>query len=137
MSTQFEWISALSSLHTSVFKRIDRQLSVHGITFSEFFIMHRLASEPERTMRRIDLAEKVGMSASGITRALNPMEKLGLVQKEKNPRDARVSLVKLSDAGLQLYTDAVATVHSAVGSLLEPLEERDITAFITMAAKIK
>lgn len=136
MSPQFEWIFTLSSLHAKVFKQIDRQLGVHGITFSEFSIMHQLSSEPERTMRRIDLAEKVGMSASGITRALNPMEKLGLVQKEKNPRDARVSLVKLSDVGLQHYTDAAATVQATVDALLAPLESADTAAFRTMAQKL-
>lgn len=50
-------------------------------------------------MRRIDLADSVGLSPSAVTRLLAPMEKPGLVEKEANPRDARVSLVKLSTAG--------------------------------------
>ena len=137
MTTQPEWLFAFSSMHAKLFKQIDRELSVHGITFSEFYILHRLRSAPGRAMRRIDLAENVGMSASGITRALNPMEKLGLVQKEKNPRDARVSLVKLSDTGLQYCDDAAATVQASLSGLLSPLEDADIDAFMTMAEKIK
>ncbi|WP_345984555.1 MarR family transcriptional regulator [Sulfurimonas sp. HSL-1656] len=136
MATKLEWLFAFSSAHAKLFKQVDRALSVHGISFSEFYILHRLRNAPGRAMRRIDLAEEVGMSASGITRALNPLEKLGLVQKEKNPRDARVSLVKLSEAGVQYCADALATVHSTLDTLLAPLEAGDIDACMAIAAKL-
>jgi len=72
-------------------------------------------------MRRSDLAELVGLSPSGITRLINPMEKIGLVKKEENFRDARVSLVTLSAAGKKIYKDAkVSFTHTSV-SLFEPL----------------
>ncbi|MDZ7871614.1 MAG: MarR family transcriptional regulator [Rheinheimera sp.] len=51
-----------------------------------------------QTRRRSDLVELVGLSPSGITRLLLPLEKIGRVEKERNPRDARVSLVILSEA---------------------------------------
>jgi len=133
MSKKTEWIFALSSLHGKVIKQIDRQLSMHGITFSEFFVLQQLANAPENTMRRIDLAENVGMSTSGITRALAPMEKIGLVQKEKNLRDARVSLVKLSEAGIRIFDEAMATVEASADVLLEQLGKHDIEALKSLA----
>ncbi len=137
MTKKTEWIFALASLHTKVFKQIDRNLSAHGITFSEFFVMQQLAASPENTMRRIDLAENVGMSASGITRALAPMEKLGLVKKEKNPRDARVSLVRLTEAGERVFNEAMATVKGSADMLLGQLGKQDIEAFLTLAKEIR
>lgn len=137
MDQKLEWIFALSSLHTKVFKQIDRQLSIHGITFSEFLVMYQLFNASEQTMRRIDLAEYVGLSASGITRALAPMEKLGLVQKEKNFRDARVSLVKLTDAGKHILNEALATVNGSANILLEHVDRNEIEAFLTLSKKIK
>lgn len=137
MTQKTEWVFALASLHARVFKQIDRRLSVHGITFSEFLVMARLFEAPEQTMRRIDLAESVGMSASGVTRALAPMEKLGLVQKEKNERDARVSLVKLSDTGSRIFEEALATVEGSAEMLLDNLGNHDIEAFLTLAKEIQ
>ncbi len=87
---------------TKALKKIDRHLSVHGIAFSEFMVMYHISLAPQQTIRRIDLAQEVGMSASGITRLLNPMEKIKLIEKEVNPRDARVSFVRLSNAGVEL-----------------------------------
>lgn len=118
MSQKLKFIFELSSLYTKVFKTIDRRLSIHGITFTEFFVMHELYNAPTKSMRRIDIAESVGMSASGITRVLNPMEKLKIVEKEANARDARVSLVKLTNAGAELFENALKTVEETAEELL-------------------
>lgn len=118
MSQKLKFIFELSSLYAKVFKTIDRRLSIHGITFTEFFVMHELYNAPTKSMRRIDIAESVGMSASGITRVLNPMEKLKIVEKEANARDARVSLVKLTNAGIELFENALKTVEEAAEELL-------------------
>jgi DNA-binding MarR family transcriptional regulator len=137
MNQKLELILNLSSLYARVFKAIDRRLSIHGITFSEFFVMYQLAVSPTKTMRRIDLAESVGMSASGVTRLLNPMEKLKIVEKETNARDARVSLVKLSDVGSTLFDDALKTVMETAEELLGVLDIDSIEAFLNFANKIK
>lgn len=137
MSPSLEWIVSLSSLHARVFKKIDRHLSAHGISFSEFYVMHCLSREAEQTMRRTDLADAVGMSVSGITRLLAPMEKLQLVQKEKNPRDARVSLVKLSDAGMRVYQEALPTMTNSADTLLKPLDGEAVRTFDALAKKIQ
>ena len=118
MGQKLKFIFELSSLYAKVFKTIDRRLSIHGITFTEFFVMHELCNAPTKSMRRIDIAESVGMSASGITRVLNPMEKLKIVEKEANARDARVSLVKLTNAGIELFENALKTVEEAAEELL-------------------
>ncbi|MFA6191882.1 MAG: MarR family transcriptional regulator [Sulfurimonas sp.] len=137
MSKNVELLLTLSSTYTNVFKTIDRNLSVHGISFSEFLVIHQLSLASNRTVRRIDLAESVGMSASGITRLLNPMEKLKLVEKEQNPRDARVSFVKLSDIGLELLNDATNSVQLAADSLFKSFDANDIELFLNLANKIK
>lgn len=118
---------SLALLQAKHLKKIDNQLSVHGISFSEFLVMHYLNNAPNKTMRRIDLAENICLSASGVTRLLNPMEKIKLVQKETNPRDARVSLVKLSEVGEQVYNDAVLSFEQSAETILKPLNADQIS----------
>ena len=88
-------------------------------------------------MRWIDLAEKTGMSASGITRLLNPMEKLNIVEKEQNARDARVSLVKLTSAGSELFTYATQSVLQTADLFLEPLDEQNLALLLNALMKIR
>ncbi|MEM7707580.1 MAG: MarR family winged helix-turn-helix transcriptional regulator [Pseudomonadota bacterium] len=102
-------LMSLTEAGNRVSRRLDHTLAIHGISFTEFRVLHHLAQAPGETMRRVDLAETVGLTASGVTRLLNPMEKIHLVEKERNPRDARVSLVRLSAAGKEIYGDALAS----------------------------
>jgi DNA-binding MarR family transcriptional regulator len=99
----------------------DRCLSLHGISFREFQVMYALSQHPARSMKRIELAEAMEMSASGITRLLNPMEKIGLLEKEAGARDARVSLVRLSKAGERLLGDAIGSLGERATELMKSL----------------
>ena len=87
----------LSKILTENSRRFNGGLD--GIGFNEFVILLHLSQSPENKIRRIDLAEKMGLTASGVTRILAPMEKIGLIQKEANARDARVSYVAISSSG--------------------------------------
>ncbi len=79
MEKKIKLILCFTNLHSQLLRRIDQHLSLHGISFSEFLGMYNLNDAPKMTMRRIDLAESIGLSASGVTRLVNPMKKNRLV----------------------------------------------------------
>lgn len=125
-------IFKISSLQTRVIKKVEYQLNVHGISFTEFMVLYHLDNSRTDNMRRIELAEKVGLSASGITRLFAPMEKIGLVEKEVNPRDARVSLVKLTKAGKKIFTDAEKSFNFSAESFTEPFNDKQRLKYIEL-----
>lgn len=131
-----DFIIQQSRLSHKLIKKVDSQLSVHGISFSEYMILYYLDSAPTKTMRRIDLAELVGMSASGVTRMLAPMEKIKLVEKEANPRDARVSLVKLSDAGKTIYDDASVSFKHIAKALTHNLTSDQLKKMLGFTSQL-
>ena len=57
-------------------------------------VLHHLHYAQNQVMSRTELADAVNLTASGVTRLLIPMEKIHLVEKEKNNRDARVDIYK-------------------------------------------
>lgn len=87
----------IAKFQTELNRRLDSRLN--GIGFNEFIILYYLSKADNYKMRRIDLAEQVGLTASGVTRLLLPMEKIGLIKKELNEYDARVSYVVLASGG--------------------------------------
>jgi DNA-binding MarR family transcriptional regulator len=107
-------------------KQIDRRLSAHGISYTELMVLHRLSTASNQSMRRVDLAEAIGLTASGVTRLLLPMEKRHLVVREAHPRDARVSLIKLTVAGKSLYRDAFTTFQACAEALTQNLTEKQL-----------
>jgi DNA-binding MarR family transcriptional regulator len=136
MSKNKELIISLATLQSHLLKKIDQNLSVHGISFSEFLVLHHLHGAPNMTMRLIDLAECVGLSASGITRLVNPMQKNHLVQKEANARDARVSLVQLSETGEEMYSNAKVSFEQCSDDLLKSLNSKQVTTLLKLTSSL-
>ena len=123
-------------LQSRISKPIDNILSLHGIGFTEFQVMYKLSQAHDLTLRRIELANAIGLSASGVTRLLLPMEKNRLVTKERNARDARVSLVKLTKTGNKILQDALLSYSEITESLVHGLDKKEISKLLKLIIKL-
>ena len=106
LSKQLKFFINQAVVQARIARSFDNGLG-NGIGFNDFIILYHLSQASEQKMRRIDLAEKMSMSASGITRTILPMEKIGLVQREDSDYDKRVSFVKLAQGGKRLLEEAI------------------------------
>jgi len=101
-------------------KRLDSSLSaIRGISFAEYRLLRALSDAPNSWASRVDLAHAVGLTPSGVTRALRPMEKLGFVTTAKSKRDARLALATLTPPGQDLVNDASVVVDEMMKTILE------------------
>jgi DNA-binding MarR family transcriptional regulator len=71
----------------------------HGLTINDYEVLLYLSNAPDRMMRRVDLAASVLVTASGITRILQGLEREGFVESKNCPNDARVSYACLTAPG--------------------------------------
>jgi DNA-binding MarR family transcriptional regulator len=93
------WVSFLRS-HAAITRELSARLQrEHGMTISDYEVLLHLAQADEGMLRRVDLAERVVLTASGITRLLDGLERQGYVEKATCQSDARVSYAKLTDKG--------------------------------------
>src|SRR5699024_8199434 len=99
-------------------------------------ILLHLSRAPEQKLRRVDLAEKVGLSASAVTRKLAPLEKIGMVKREANARDARVSFVKLARGGKRVLDEALASAEIAASDLYPSEKEHELEAITNILIKL-
>jgi len=69
------------------------------------------------------------VSPSGVTRALRPLEKLGYVSTERNDRDARQSLAKLTRGGKELLADVSEVLADFMHGLgIEEMDDESLDA---------
>ena len=73
----------------------------HGLTINDYEALLHLARADERRMRRVDLAQRLILTASGITRLLDGLEEAGYVERAACDSDRRVTYAVLTDAGLE------------------------------------
>jgi len=110
LSEQSKAVATFASLlraHAASTRLLSAQLTAdHGLTISDYEVLLRLAWAPDRRMRRVDLAEQVVLTASGITRLLEGLERSGYVARGTCDADRRVVYAVLTDDGLAKLREA-------------------------------
>src|SRR5262245_17390457 len=111
------WVGFLRS-HAAITRQLNVDLlNEHGLTLNDYEVLLHLANAEERMMRRVDLAQEVILTASGITRLLEGLERAGYVEKATCDTDARVSYAKLTDDGLAKLREASRTHLAGIDEL--------------------
>src|ERR671939_451946 len=106
------WVTFLRA-HAAITRQLNAELlAEHGLTLNDYEVLLHLSRAEGGMMRRVDLAESVLLTASGITRLLDGLERAGLVEKAACSKDARVSYAKLTPAG-HAKLAAAAETHLA------------------------
>lgn len=82
----------------------------HGLTVNGYEALYLLSRVEDQRMKRVDLAERLTLTPSGVTRLLEGLEAEGLVEKVACDTDLRVSYAALTDAG-RAKLDAASCGH--------------------------
>jgi DNA-binding MarR family transcriptional regulator len=106
------WVPFLRA-HAAVTRELSSRLEArHDLTLSDFDVLVQLYYAPEQRLRRVDIARTVLLTASGVTRLLDGLERSGLVEKARCETDARVTYAVLTSAGRAAF-EAALTTHLA------------------------
>jgi MarR family transcriptional regulator, 2-MHQ and catechol-resistance regulon repressor len=125
----------LLGAHATLTRELSAELlATHGLTINDYSCLLLLSRAGEQGMRRIDLANDLQLSPSGITRLLDRLEDQGLVGKGACKEDARVSYAVLTEDGLAKIKDAwpghVESVERMVGNVLSEEEIKTLTELL-------
>lgn len=113
-------VIALLRAHARIEEQFGHSLgSVHGLALKELLLLMHLERAPKTRLSRIDLAKRLHVSASTVTRMTAPLEKLGTVSRQADARDARLAYVVLTPAGQKLVANARATLERMAGDLFK------------------
>ena len=106
-------------LHRTITDELNRRLQAeHGLPLLHYGVLITLITVPERRMRMTDIAERVLVSPSGMTRAVARLAADGLVERAQDSGDRRSTLVALTPRGVRTLRKAQETHHGCVRELL-------------------
>ena len=83
----------------------------------------------------MDLADQVGLTPAAVTRALIPLEKIGLVKREMDKNDARVGYASLTRAGERVLKEATESAE-LVGEETFSLDAAQLAELSQLFAKL-
>jgi len=103
------WQALLHS-HHKLIRTLDAELiAEHAITLGQYDVLLRLARAPDRRLPMAQLAQRVLISPSGLTRVVDGLVREGLVQRNRSETDGRVVLTGLTEKGWQIIKRAAQT----------------------------
>jgi DNA-binding MarR family transcriptional regulator len=120
------WRGFLRS-HAAVVRELDRELELaHGLPLNEYEVLWLLSRAPDGRLRMSDLAERVLLSQSGLTRLADRLERAGLVVRVRCSEDRRGLHAQITEVGRARLLDARRThldgVHRLFLSRLQPAQ---------------
>ena len=135
-NTHFEALIKIINSNSRIIKKLEQHLGpLHGLGLNEFLALYHLHNS-ETPLSRIVLADLLGLSASGVTRLLNPMEKLGLIERQVNDRDARLSLVKLTNVGMLKFEDSSISAGEAIADIFINVTQDEKESLLSIISRI-
>jgi len=114
--------------HASLLHDMDAELAAtHGVALRSYEVLLHLTDAPRRRLRMSDLSHVVLLSASGVSRLVDRLERDGLVRRERCAEDGRGYWAVLTPRGDEKFKEARATHLSSVRRLfLERLADDDL-----------
>jgi len=104
------WRSLLRA-HARVLARLDADLQAsQGLSVQDYGVLVQLSEEDDGRMRMSELAERLLLSPSGLTRRLDGLVAAGMVERHRCPTDRRGAFAVLTPAG-RARLDAAAPDH--------------------------
>lgn len=101
---------ALLHAHDRLIKVLDAELRAeHGLSMGAYDVLLRLARAPGRRLPITEIARRVLISASAVSRTVDALEREGLVERHRGEEDARVVMAQLTDAGRDRVRAAART----------------------------
>ena len=101
---------ALLHAHHQITRTLDAELrEEHDLTLGEYDVLLRLVRAPDRTLRMTEIAQRILISPSGLTRVVDGLEEKGWVERRRDSDDARVVRARLTDAGREKVRKAART----------------------------
>ncbi|MER7213686.1 MarR family transcriptional regulator [Streptosporangium sp. NPDC000239] len=126
----------LQRVQARVTRALETDLLVgHDLALASYDVLSHLAEAPEGRLRMNDLAERVLLSRSGLTRLIDRLQRDGLVDREACPSDARGLFAVLTEAGAVRLAQARPTylrgIRAQLLDTLGPEELRRCASILT------
>lgn len=124
--------------HAAATRALNAQLVAdHGLTLNDYEALLRLARAEERRMRRVDLAEQLILTASGVTRLLDGLEAAGYVDRAACASDRRVTYAVLTEEGLEKLREASDSHVADIRSFFDArYSEAELEQLATLLARL-
>jgi DNA-binding MarR family transcriptional regulator len=124
--------------HAAITRELDADLVArHGLTSRDYEVLLFLAQEPERRLAMSELSKRTMLTRSGVTRLVDGLCQMELVERVSCPSDARVSYAQITDAGYERLREAGQThIEGIRAAFLRHFSEEETTTLAELLGRL-
>ena len=129
---------AVATTSSRLLASLDSDLRAnHQLHLADYEVLVYLSEAPEQRLRMSDLADRLALSPSGLTRRLDRLTDSGAVVREQCAKDRRGTFAVLTSAGLEILVAAAPThVASVRRHLIDRLDRAELLALADTLGRI-
>lgn len=121
-----------------LFRALELDLAEHGLTQGSYQVLVYLSESDGDRLRMTDLACRLQLTPSGLTRRLDRLIASGLVERMRSEDDGRVMLAVMTPSGRQLLErTAPHHVESVRRHMIDLLDREELRAIGSSFGKIR
>ena len=117
---------ALFRAQVTVLRYLHAEFPTGELSLNEYDVLFNLSRQPERQTRIRDLNKHLLLTQPSVSRLVDRLVVRGLVVKVQDAEDGRGTIVRLTDAGYELFRKVAVThaehIRERVGGTLSPAE---------------
>jgi len=121
----------LFDIMASIYRFERKKVQLFGINYEAFYLLFLLRQRSHVRMR--DIAKEMDIHISTASRAVNRLEKRGLVSRKKAPEDKRSILVSLEPEGEKVVKASEDHSYRIIKKNMEGMTDEDAAAIVTTA----
>jgi DNA-binding MarR family transcriptional regulator len=131
------WVRLLRG-HAAARRALNAQLHAeHDLTVNAYEALLLLSKAEDNSMRRVDLADALQLTASGVTRLLDGLEEQNCVEKRSCSSDARVTYAALTETGRKKLKKASLSHIAGIDALFqERFTEEELETLVELLGRL-
>jgi DNA-binding MarR family transcriptional regulator len=130
---------ALLQVHAELVPRLDRQLRTRAaLPLAWYDVLLELSAVPDQRLTMSELAERVVLSRTRVSRVVDELSDAGLVRRDMNPADARSAFAVLTSEGLRRFRQAAPIYLSGIEQhFAAELSDNDLRVIGTTLGRVR
>ena len=125
---------ALIRVNNKLGRALKQHLEQYNISGAEYGIIRNLNDE---TLTLSELSQRSLRVNSNTTAMIDSLEQKGIVQRIRDAEDRRVTMVRLTEAGLKLKNEVVPSHNEHISKFLAPLSNADVAELLVLLGKVE
>ena len=133
-------VDAWESLYraqVAVLRQLLSEFPDDEISFTEYDVLFNLYRQPERALRIRDLNKHLLLTQPSVSRLLDRLASRGIVMKRPDPKDARGTIVSLTDRGVEVFRQVGAQHGRSIIARMSVLNREEQRQLIALTDKLR